>query len=187
MPLYVEELPEGSLLIRCYPHDVDPIVEFERRGEYFASCVLTLVDGVARVEGLVSNGRRAVRRSDIYDVLQVARDLGAYEMRITRAPGHVMPMALQDGDDWVIWLASRHTFRKHIYALVTHVNIYANRRGGRVMNFILRSKLFGNNETFSAAIGKAHVTCRLCRLICRALNFLHPKHCEKAVKKHERK
>jgi hypothetical protein len=45
----------------------------------------------------------------------------------------------------------------------------------------LVNTLFGGDpdETLSSRMGKSQ--CRVCRLICRLLHFLEPKHCEKSI------
>lgn len=99
MPIHARPIPSGSYLLRLY-RDGD---SYERRDEYVASCVLSVINGVARIEGLVSSGR--IHRGDIREAIELARSLGASVLRIERAKGHVMPYATYDGREWVVNLS----------------------------------------------------------------------------------
>lgn len=102
MPLHVTKLPDNSRLIRKYPAGADPDEAFADMADYSAACVMTLVDGIARVEGAVSRWQHPLTRQDIVAIINIARGIGARELRIKRAPGHVMPriFVLID-DEWV--------------------------------------------------------------------------------------
>ena len=105
MPLHVVLLPDNSRLIRRYPAGADPDEAFALMEPYVGVCVLTLQDGIARIEGAVERWAHPLTRQDILAVIKIAKGTGASELRIRRAPGHVMPrMFTLIDDEWVIKL-----------------------------------------------------------------------------------
>lgn len=66
----------------------------------------------------------------------------------------------------------------------------ANTVAGPVLNWILRPQVarFGDpDETLSSVFGKNLTSgqCRGCRLVCRILNWIDPRHCETSIEKDE--
>ena len=105
MPLHVTKLPDNSRLIRKYPAGADPDEAFAEMADYIGACVMTLVDGIARVEGAVAKWQHPLTRQDIVSIINIARGIGASELRIKRAPGHIMPrMFTLIDEEWVIKL-----------------------------------------------------------------------------------
>lgn len=103
MPFHVEPLPPGSKLLRAYPPGVDPDEAHAAMESFVGVCVVTLVGGVARIVGALSRWQHPVRRQDIEAMIAIARGMGARELRIKRADGHVMPRPFRlVGDEWVL-------------------------------------------------------------------------------------
>jgi hypothetical protein len=83
-----------------------------------------------------------------------------------------------------IWQETKKLFWDVLIGLDQLVNVFA-----RVLNPILNPKhKFGSpDETLSSVMGKnvRAGSCRLCFFMCRILNLVDPRHCQKSIEEDE--
>jgi len=79
----------------------------------------------------------------------------------------------------------------YIWKVLISVDQFINTLLGPAFNFVFKSDRFGDpDETISSALGKtkAKRRCRLCRFICKILDFIDPRpgdHCADSIEKDE--
>lgn len=80
---------------------------------------------------------------------------------------------------------------RYIWRVLISIDQLFNVLLGPVFNLIFKTKLFGDpDETISGVLGKVKRLrgCRLCRFVCKVLDFLDPRegdHCANSIEEDE--